>query len=574
MFVLVVFVDLFLKVLVLLPLILYFGSSSLFVIFIILSSLQGILIYFFLAEKNAYVCGSGRDGVITSDQLAFRSPRKQDDDIVPETRTRTLQKERQRRNSNTYLVSGKVPTRGTIDAFDKGLHLDSLERMSTPCCCCYCEGSYRDIWGPIIESLPFVLQGVWVDLPYSMKWLRLGKKTKESASIRFFLVSSLKSILIISVLFAYNLHVFQDTWENALVTCNNNIGASCMAQFSRVKAGEWHLKNKSKLSTEMKNVSLTEDVVLCPPNFRASLNDYTHANQSVKASMLESTWMVGACFNSVKGIACVPEMEGLPSGSNSVSVSYWQVMSDSHAFPTNAYGKTNGFGTVTIVFFVLLSMKALLLLIVWQQFYCISKERRGRLDCCWLPFIKICGKFCHCNRQLNSSEDVGKKLKNSLFRLKARKLWKSEVRARDIQLMLRVCRIMPSWRDAQNSTQDDVEHVQIAKYVLGSGGFEQTEMKSLEEMLSSGSTELPEVNKTSEKNFGGMLASDRAELDTAKGNTIIKRIHSMREYTEKGNATIGRIPSMKQYRSWINLVKEMKSQESVQSIECADDLAL
>jgi hypothetical protein len=76
-----------------------------------------------------------------------------------------------------------------------------------------------------------------------------------------------------------------------------------------------------------------------------------------------------------------------------------------------------------------------------------------------------------------------------MFKLTANQLWKSELRARDVQLILRVSRIMPNWRQAQKSTLDDVGRVEVAKYILGSGGMDVDQLEDMEEMFGGGSAE-------------------------------------------------------------------------------------
>ena len=71
-------------------------------------------------------------------------------------------------------------------------------------------------------------------------------------------------------------------------------------------------------------------------------------------------------------------------------------------------------------------------------------------------------------------------------------MWKSELRARDVQLILRVSRIMPNWRQAQNCKLDDVGRVEVAKYILGSGGMDQDQLEGMEEMFSHEMTESKE----------------------------------------------------------------------------------
>ena len=49
-------------------------------------------------------------------------------------------------------------------------------------------------------------------------------------------------------------------------------------------------------------------------------------------------------------------------------------------------------------------------------------------------------------------------------------VWRSDLRARDIQLMLRAARIIPSLNSMRTATEEDVMRVEVATYLLGTGG--------------------------------------------------------------------------------------------------------
>ena len=49
-------------------------------------------------------------------------------------------------------------------------------------------------------------------------------------------------------------------------------------------------------------------------------------------------------------------------------------------------------------------------------------------------------------------------------------VWRSDLRARDIQLMLRMSRVIPSKKALNDAKEDDVMRVEVATYLLGSGG--------------------------------------------------------------------------------------------------------
>ena len=68
-------------------------------------------------------------------------------------------------------------------------------------------------------------------------------------------------------------------------------------------------------------------------------------------------------------------------------------------------------------------------------------------------------------------------------------IWRSALRARDIQLMLRASRLFPRRHDMTGATKDDLMRVEIAKYVLGSGG--QVNETRVERLLSEVLTATP-----------------------------------------------------------------------------------
>ena len=110
-----------------------------------------------------------------------------------------------------------------------------------------------------------------------------------------------------------------------------------------------------------------------------------------------------------------------------------------------------------------------------------------------------------------------------MLHIKANKLWKSELRARDVQLILRVSRIMPNWHHAQMAGSDAVELVNVAKYILGSGGFSAKELLMLEDHFYVGdgpqSIELKPVGTKSTKikvSSGGKIDAD---ADDEKNST-------------------------------------------------------
>ena len=279
----------------------------------------------------------------------------------------------------------------------------------------------------------------------------------------------------------------------------------------------WNASNSTATST-------TADTIgQCPENFRKALDSYASASLAEKKNLSTETWMAGACFSPTRNIACFPEMRGQILGQNQLSIAYWRMLADAHSLPDADKGLLQSSGTAIIAFAVLLSTKIVLTVLVWQQFTCTSgQDRAGRLDCCWLPFVKLIS-CCYTNtpdrgrggqggegkngrggahrnipretrglgnwkkslQKLRKKRSSGSKhfFEDSIFKLRANQLWKSELRARDVQLILRVARIMPNWRQAQNCTMDDVGRVEVAKYILGSGGMDEDQLEGMEEMF-------------------------------------------------------------------------------------------
>ena len=152
-----------------------------------------------------------------------------------------------------------------------------------------------------------------MDLPYSLKWLRLrssnkrqeiedsnGKKKmrkKMEWSSRFFVISSLKSVIVMSLLFAFNVWEAKETWNNAEVTCTRVVRAGCLSRFGTMvpvqhNDQKWNASNRTN---QMIRPNVTRP---CPSNFRTSLNQYMSASQKEKKGKSAETWLAGACYSS------------------------------------------------------------------------------------------------------------------------------------------------------------------------------------------------------------------------------------------------------------------------------------
>ena len=102
------------------------------------------------------------------------------------------------------------------DSYDAGFLLDSIEKAKEKTTRC----------STIIETMPFIFWGMWVDLPLRLKWLRLRDGVNDSKnfvclcekinipkSLAFYLISSFNSISILLCVFAYNSFELNGMWQ-------------------------------------------------------------------------------------------------------------------------------------------------------------------------------------------------------------------------------------------------------------------------------------------------------------------------------------------------------------------------
>ena len=403
--------------------------------------------------------------------------------------------------------------------------------------------------------MPFVLQGIWVDLPWRLKFLRLtsgqsSKRDRRKLTTTVFVASSIKSMVVLILIYFWNVNQIRDTWETGStpgsIVCSKRVSKACMAELNY---------RESSLASCI-NASAT--CIACPSDldFSSGFAAFNDASAAERRVLRETTWWRGACWHdpgknrenatvavsgntsstmavtTSTGYACIPEMRGvngrpvaghnhvsflhIPGIScvlqslslqiqhsvltslhhhNQINMDFWRVMRVAHGMQT---AHNNGEAAwLVVTFWVLLTSKALLTVLVWQQFTCTRRGYEGRFECC-------CGEsvprhpqddaekdsksrgFSHHDSRSNAS--AVNQLK--AFAKKERRLWKSELRVRDVQLLLRVGTIMPKREASMRATEDDCLSVECAKFVLGSGGsslFQEDKVTdSMVVMMSSG----------------------------------------------------------------------------------------
>ena len=346
---------------------------------------------------------------------------------------------RRRKDSRDSDLS--TSKRTDTDNYDSGYMLDSTTLGG--------KGRKISSCSTIIETLPFIFWGIWVDLPLRLKWLRL-KSGEEKDSARtcmlpksggFFIISTINSFLIVVGVFIYNIVTLNVIWKNGLITCQKQIPSTCFIEYN----------------------------VTCPTNLTDAFQhvDYTTYNRGIQDN---SSWILG-CFDLKTERNCLPEME---VEQNNASIDLLRFILDSH-------NNTR----MLFFFFSFLLIKLCICVLIVQQFYCVRKEYRGDLCC-----------FSHSTEQQKGNNDEedsttnidtieGMKTVSQMFNTDRRKRrmsaiqheinndgegWRSKLRARDVQLMLRFARLMPTTSSSSSVTQDEVDLYQVTKMVLGVAG--------------------------------------------------------------------------------------------------------
>ena len=456
--------------------------------------------------------------------------------ILTTVQTTHLQNEKEhedsdaRRDSNglmrvkSWSASNK---RAGSDSYDSGSHLQAFDALPSPCCCF----NRRPTWvDGLVETFPFILWGLWVDLPLRLKWMRLDAPKKEKKqglfqqepSLNFFIVSSLSSMLVLSAVFVFNLYNLEVTWQvgQTSITCNKIIP-----------------HGKCQMAS---NVS-------CPSNLSSAFNDLDSLHFS-------SNWTTGCRpIIAQSNLFCMPEIRSGITARRMVSVTGLQ-------FLRRAHQKQFVFtydGWLFTGFLMLLLLKLLLATLVIQQFYCTKeKTNRGQCKClCWCCWNKNRADTAHKKatrtvkkKPLKRADEQIYKKKNSrasvLLNLwKEVDIWKSDLRARDIQLMLRFSRVIPGRTALAGATEDDYMRVEVATLLLGTGGIvnvtlgEELHQLSVDTDADNGATQSLMKKKSS---FHLLQSTTKVKKEVAqfKDQAKLGRLPSFDALTKLGNMNV------------------------------------
>ena len=188
------------------------------------------------------------------------------------------------------------------------------------------------------------------------------------------------------------------------------------------------------------------------------------------------------------------------------------------------------------------------------------------MDCCW---NLVCAT--HSGQRANTEEEPGELFTRTrsdsshsvlLKRYASRDhehLWRSELRARDIQLILRFASIMPTWSISISATPEDVIHVEIAKSILGSGGMTTGDGASVQvtdTMMSMMSSETDVINPIVEH-----LAGANEEDSAAIRDTKLTR-HSSLLKQDRAILKQGILPSLSQINKHVPEFRAMEKRRS------------
>jgi len=557
-FMFVFFIDLTLRLLVLIPLFCAEGLFSGLTIFLLSFAIMPSLLCAFMMTDR---CDKKQSKLLTMNRYSS------DVGLVKKSKLKLKQ------SSSDVRSMVAREKRAGMDAYDQGMRLGALEDAeSQNCFGCSSTGRSKKV-GTIIETFPFVLWSLWVDLPLRLKWLRLTDGTNKTSvvsmfclgkvpkSLAYYLLTSLNSVMFACIIYGYNLFTLSNTMAHSQIRCIKIIPAECQIIFQ-------------------------QNNMTCPTNM-TSLLPFVKSNQD------SDTWING-CMNSA-GKMCMPEVKSYTTGRNNygAEVARWLLDAITPAFEWKNHGPTTKSAFPIFQWFVVfLMLKVFITVIVAWQFYFVLKQHRGQFQCCcqrlrcWFVFRRLCcfwpccclcccgeqrskhatkygqshsidqfetkhkmvgttahvpnsnlnysrvAQFCylaccwwlccpnHSNdRSIDGGDDdydngisnknngdhhkevdtkeieiqieedgltndhihrnsavpKGRKLwrKRGVRRYQLREdhqLWISELRARDIQLMLRMFGVMRSGKAIRSVTREELDMVEAARYILGRGG--------------------------------------------------------------------------------------------------------
>ena len=446
-FITALFIDLVLKLLVLMPL-MVLKSPAWMIVMIAIFLLQSILLCrFLMTERPDTSTLISTDSFKKTDKLRRKSS---------DGRLSTL--------SLSAVAADRIK-RSFADSYDEGFVLDSIERVKAHSNCC----------NTAAETMPFVFWGAWVDLPVRLKWLRLrhgendsknwvcqrcGCKLNVPKSLAYYLISSGSTIVVVVAIFLFNLYTVNKQWSNGpRVECNKAI-------ILEVADGGCNLTH-----------------VPCPLNMTHEYMQVVRYSADMTPEKSNSTWLLG-CHRprdfSNQTILCLPEVMLLDDvrivakNFKSTSAEMFRYMFSSHQAGSLYF----------LLFFLLLVLKIVIAMLVTKQFYCAKKENRGNICCC--------RGMTEEKKKKQSKEEKKKAWKekrtsttNTIWNLISFEErsnrrnqhnedldnWHSYLRARDIQLCLRMSRLTSSKDQMALVSENTIDDIEVAKAVLGRGGI-------------------------------------------------------------------------------------------------------
>ena len=186
------------------------------------------------------------------------------------------------------------------------------------------------------------------------------------------------------------------------------------------------------------------------------------STSSLPSIHTNTSWVLG-CIDA-NGTVCMPQMNvNTVVSRSSPNVEFIRWMVDTYSVGSWFWW----------AFLGAIGFKLFVLLLVTRQFYYVPKEDRGTLLCCCgcCQSTKTGKSLSRHGSQLRALVNSDQRRRRMLQLDEDMKNWTSVLRSRDIQLLLRLSRNMPKLSHLVQFSQADADVVDIAKCVLGTGGF-------------------------------------------------------------------------------------------------------
>lgn len=470
-FIIALFIDLVLKLLVLMPL-MVLKSPAWMIVMIVIFLLQSILLCRFLMTE-------GQDTSTLISTESFKRTEK----------LRRQSSDGQLSTLSAVAAPDRIK-RSFADSYDDGFVLDSIERVKAHSNCC----------NTAAETMPFVFWGAWVDLPVRLKWLRLrhgendsknwvcqrcGCKLNVPKSLAYYLISSGSTIVVVVAIFLFNLYTVNEQWSNG----------------PRVEC------NKAILEVNVADGGCNLTHVPCPMNMTHEYMHVMRYSADLTPEKSNSTWLLGC--NRLRDfgnrtILCLPEVmlrddvRIIAKNFKSTSAEMFRYMFSSHQAGSLYFQ----------FFFLFVVLKISIATLVTKQFYCAAKENRGSICCC-----RGMTEEKKTKQSKEEKKEAWKKKRSSAtntvwslisFEERSNRRnqhnedldnWHSHLRARDIQLCLRMSRLTSPKDQMALVSENTIDDIEVAKAVLGRGGIvDDVVVKELNQALKE---ELEAANKGS-----------------------------------------------------------------------------